>query len=219
MTLLKDRNDAGKKLAEKLEKITKGSDSIVLAIPRGGVVVGDEIAKRLGCNLDIAIAKKITPPHYPEYAIGAITHDGTIYYGSNWEKFSKESNLENEINKKKFEVKRRLEEYRGTDQYAFNNKTVILVDDGIATGSTVFVLLNWLKQRKVNRLILAIPVIPAQTFEEMKPLVNSIVTLEIPIEFSAVGQFYQNFEQVSDEVVREILDKYQISSGKDNEGR
>ena len=206
MTLLKNRNEAGKKLADKIIHLVKDDDIIVLAIPRGGVVVGEEIAKRVGCSLDIIISKKITPTSSPEYAIGAITHDGIIYRGPNWDRFSQEPKFEDEISKKKAEVKRRLEEYRGSSDYEFGNKTVILVDDGIATGSTVFVLLKWLSERKVNRVILAIPVIPASTFEEMKPLVDDIVTLEIPTEFNAVGQFYKEFDQVSDREVMTILD-------------
>lgn len=214
--MIKNRREAGKKLAEKISQIIKGEDTVVLAIPRGGVVVGEEIAKKLGCSLDVIISKKITPPSSPEYAIGAITYDGTIYRGQNWDRFSQELGFEDEISKKKSEVKRRLEEYRGSADYKFDNKTVILVDDGIATGSTVFVLLKWLSERKVNRVILAVPVIPANTFEEMKSLVDDIVTLEIPVEFYAVGQFYQEFEQVSDKEVMAILDKFKKPQTVDN---
>ena len=216
MTVIKNRNEAGKKLAEKIFEMVKGEEPTVLAIPRGGVVVGEEIAKKLGCSLDVIISKKITPPSSPEYAIGAITHDGTIYQGQYWDMFSQEPKFEDEISKKKSEVKRRLEEYRGSADYKFDNKTVILVDDGIATGSTVFVLLKWLSERKVNRVILAVPVIPANTFEEMRPLVDAIVTLEIPVEFYAVGQFYEEFDQVSDEEVMTILDKFKKPQTVDN---
>ena len=216
MTLIKNRNDAGKRLADKLAEIVTGKESLILAVPRGGTIVGEEIAKKLGCSFDIIISKKITPPSSPEYAIGAITHDGTIYQGQNWDRFSHELKFEDEISKKKSEVKRRLEEYRGNADYKFDNKTVILVDDGIATGSTVFVLLKWLSERKVNRVILAVPVIPANTFKEMRPLVDAIVTLEIPVEFYAVGQFYEEFDQVSNEEVMTILDKFKKPQTVDN---
>ena len=208
MHMIKNRSDAGNKLAEKLTDIVKGEESIVLAIPRGGVVVGKEISKKLSCPLDVIISKKITPSSFPEYAIGAITHDGTIYRGENWDRFSQEPKFEEEKNKKKLEVKRRLEEYRGNSDYKFDNKTVILVDDGIATGSTVFALLKWLSIHKVKRIILAVPVIPATTYEEMKPLVDNIIALEIPTEFSAVGKFYREFDQVSDNQVMKILYKF-----------
>lgn len=209
--MIKNRNDAGIKLAERLTKIVNGKESIVLAIPRGGVVVGEEIAKKLQCPLDVIISKKITPPSYPEYAIGAITHDETIYRGENWEKYSQEPNFEKEIQKKRQEAKRRLEQYRKNTDYQFNDKTVILVDDGIATGATVFVLIKWLTEHKVKRIILAVPVIPANTYEEMKPLVEDIVALEIPVQFYAVGEFYETFDQVSDDKVIEILDKFSKS--------
>ena len=94
------------------------------------------------------------------------------------------------------------------DNYKIDGKTVILVDDGIATGATVFVLLKWLSKRNVESIILAMPVIPANTYEEMKPMVNSIVALQVPREFHAVGQFYHNFDQVSDEEVMDILKKF-----------
>ena len=216
MAIIQNRKVAGQRLAEKIFNILKEEKPIVLAIPRGGVVVGEEIAKKLDCSLDVIISKKITPPSSPEYAIGAITHDGTIYYSQYWNNFSQEPNFDEEISKKKLEVKRRLEEYRGSANYKFNNKTVILVDDGIATGATVFVLLKWLSEKKVKRIILAVPVIPRNTYEEMKPLVDSIVALEIPGEFYAVGQFYKEFDQVSDKEVMTILNKFKNPQTVDN---
>lgn len=216
MAIIQNRKVAGQRLAEKIYKILKEEKPIVLAIPRGGVVVGEEIAKKLDCSLDVIISKKITPPSSPEYAIGAITHDGTIYYGQYWNNFLQEPNFDEEISKKKLEVKRRLEEYRGNANYKFNNKTVILVDDGIATGATVFVLLKWLSENKVKRIILAVPVIPRNTYEEMKPLVDTIVALEIPVEFYAVGQFYKEFDQVSDKEVMTILNKFKNPQTVDN---
>jgi predicted phosphoribosyltransferase len=208
LTKLKNRNEAGKKLAEKIIEGTNEKNVIVLAVPRGGIIIGEEISKKLNCSLDVIISKKITPPSSPEYAIGAITHDGMIYQSQNWDRFSQEIGFQKEVNKKKLEVKRRIEEYRGSSNYQFGNKTVILVDDGIATGATIFVLLQWLTKRKVSKIILAIPVIPIDTYEKMKPLVDDIVTLQIPTEFYAVGQFYDEFDQVSDEEVISILNKF-----------
>lgn len=203
--VIKNRREAGEKLAEKILNIIKGKDAIVLAIPRGGVIVGHVIAKKIGCPLDVIISKKITPLNYPEYAIGAITHDGTIYQSENWELFSHEPNFEEEIRLKKSEVKRRLEEYRGNSNYDLDNKIVILVDDGIATGATVFVLLRWLSNQNIKKIILAIPVIPMDTFKKIKSMVDFVIALETPTEFSAVGQFYEEFDQISDEEVIKIL--------------
>lgn len=211
MVLLKNRNEAGKKLAEEISKVVSEKNCIVLGIPRGGIIVGDEIAKKIGCSLDVIVSKKITPPTSPEFAIGAITHNGTIYQTRNWDRFSSEPNFSEEINKKRTEVKRRIEEYRGSSEYNFEKKDIILVDDGIATGATVLVLLKWLANQKHDRLILAIPVIPKDTLEKLKPLVDSLIFLDVPEEFYAVGQFYKEFDQVSDEEVISVLSNYGIT--------
>ncbi len=213
LVILKNRNEAGEKLAEKISDSIKEKNVIVLAIPRGGVIIGQEIAKKLNCSLDVIISKKITPPSSPEFAIGAITHDGLIYQTDNWNRFSSEPHFEDEINQKKLEVKRRIEEYRGNDEYKLNNCTVILVDDGIATGATVFVLLKWLSKQNINRIILAIPVIPMDTYQKIKPLVDSIIVLDTPTEFFAVGQFYKEFDQVTDKEVLDVLSNFKNKGG------
>jgi len=205
--MIKDRIEAGKLLGKRLSTLDI-KEPIVLAIPRGGIIVGHEVAKVLNCKLDIVISKKITPPENPEYAIGAITYDGTIYEGEYWNKFTNYPNFDEELDRKKIEVKRRLEEYRGTADYNLKEKTIILVDDGIATGSTVFAILNWLNKQNVEKILLAIPVIPVSTHADIERKVSQIITLEIPIEFSAVGQFYKEFDQVSDQEVKKIIKGY-----------
>lgn len=207
--MLKNRIEAGRQLSQKILESLEIKNALVLAIPRGGVVVGFEIAKKLGCTLDVAIAKKITPPDHPEYAVGAITHEGTIYEGPHWKNYSRIVNFQNEIEKKKNEAKRRLVEYRGDAKYSLDGKTIILVDDGIATGATVFVLLKWLEKQKTNQIILAVPVIASHTYEELQKYVDMIFALEIPTEFFSVGQFYKEFDQVSDNEVIAILEKFQ----------
>lgn len=203
-----DRLHAGRLLAEKLLPAVKGKNCLVLAIPRGGVIVGDEIARKLGFPLDVIISKKITPPDYPEYAVGAITYDGVLYYGHEWERYSNDSRFEAEINKKKLEVKRQIEAYRGNTDYNFDDKTIILVDDGIATGATVCAILQWLLQKQVKEIILASPVIPFVTQEIIKQFGIQIIALETPLDFSSVGQFYRRFDQVPDQIVVSILEKY-----------
>jgi len=205
--MIKDRVEAGQLLGDNLIKCNL-ENPVVLAIPRGGVILGHEIAKKLGCKLDVVISKKITPPENPEYAIGAITHDGTLYKSDYWDNYSSDENFADELTRKKQEVKRRLEEYRKTTEYDFEGKTIVLVDDGIATGSTVFAILNWLSKQRTKKVLLAISVIPADTYEAIKPKVSNVVTLEIPTSFSSVGQFYSSFEQVSDDEVKEILVQY-----------
>ena len=205
--MIHDRIEAGQLLGKKLLAFNI-IDPIVLAVPRGGVIVGHEIAKILRCKLDIVISKKITPPENPEYGIGAITYDGTPYKGENWQRYAKRANFDDEVIKKKKEVKRRLEEYRGNTDYNLDKKTVIVVDDGIATGSTVFAILNWLVNQKTEKILLAMTVIPADTYKIIERKVSSIFVLYIPTEFSAVGQFYEQFDQVSDQEVKEILMMY-----------
>ena len=202
-----NRTDAGRKLAQ---QIPRNSDSLVLAIPRGGVVVGDVISKMIGCSLDIAISKKITPPGFPEYAIGAVACDGTIYKGKYWAKFSDNPQLADEISSKRNEVRNRLERYRGHMNYDIENKRVILVDDGIATGSTVLAILKWIEKQHPKKIILAVPVMPFDTLEKMKTMVDDVITLETPKNFSSVSQFYDDFSQVSESQVMQILRKYHL---------
>jgi predicted phosphoribosyltransferase len=206
--MMHDRLHAGKLLAEKLIPIIKDKRCLILAVPRGGVIVGDEIARRLSLPLDIIISKKITPPDYPEYAIGAITYDGVLHYGHEWERYANDPRFEAEINKKKTEITRQIEAYRGNTNYNFDDKTIILVDDGIATGATICAILQWLFQKQVKEIILAIPVIPFVTHEIIKQFGIQIIALEIPMEFSSVGQFYRKFDQIPDQIVISILEKY-----------
>ena len=203
--MFSNRKDAGQALAE---RIPVTSDTVVLAIPRGGVVLGDVIAQKIGCGLDVVISKKITPPSHPEYAIGAITHDGTLYKTKYWSEFCNDPGFDKELSQKQSEVKRRLGQYRSSDLYCLEDKLVILVDDGIATGSTVFAILSWIKKQKPQKIILAVPVMPSSTFDKMKGAVDEIVVILTPDDFSAVGQFYDDFSEVSDSQVRDILKKY-----------
>lgn len=203
--MIKDRSQAGRLLADKLD-VT--NEVVILAIPRGGVVVANQIADKLGCKLDVVISKKVTPPDHSEYAIGAIIHDGTLFKGEHWNNFSDHPDFSQELSKKKDEVKRRLEEYRGSSEYNLKDKTVIVVDDGIATGATVFAILSWLKKQEPKKIILAVPILPESTYDVMISYVSQLITLETPSEFSSVGQFYQNFDQVSEELVKEIINKH-----------
>jgi len=200
-----DRVDAGNKLAE---KICPPSNPIVLAIPRGGVILGDVLAKKLGCKLDVVISKKITPPNHPEYAIGAIMHDGMLYKSEYWDRFCNDVGFVDELTQKQNEVKQRILNYRKNDKYELENRNVILVDDGIATGSTVFAILKWIKKQNPKKIILTVPVMPYATFEKIKPLVDEIIVLQTPVDFGSVGQFYNDFTQVSDDKVKDILSKY-----------
>lgn len=207
-----DRIHAAKLLAEKLGPIQNG---IILAVPRGGVIVGAELAKILDMPLDVIISKKITPPDYPEYAIGAITYDGVMYFGHDWERYESDPRFQEEIQKKKQEVMRQIILYRGNTNYDLSGKTVILVDDGIATGATICAILKWLGT-KAGKIILATPVIPLLTAEIIKRFGVQIVSLETPMEFSSVGQFYRKFDQVPDQIIQNILRKFSAQSKQDS---
>src|SRR5574338_767713 len=122
--MIHDGIHAGKLLAEKLDYL-KSKDCLILAIPRGGVIVAAEIARILNFPLDVIISKKISPPDYPEYAIGAITYDGVLYFGHEWERYSSDPRFQEEIDKKKDEVARQIQAYRGHTDYNFSNKASV----------------------------------------------------------------------------------------------
>ena len=206
--IFKDRVDAAQKLAKKLEWIKK-ENPVILAIPRGGVVTGDAIAKILKLSLDIVVSRKIGAPHNPELAIGAVAHDGSFFPNSeliNALGISK-SYLDEKIVEQLQEIEHRLVKFRGRIDYDLKNKTVVLVDDGIATGATVFVALEWIKKQKPKRVIVAIPVGPRDTIERLSQIAE-VVVLDDPVIFGGVGEFYQSFDQVEDNQVSEIMRSY-----------
>jgi len=199
------RREAGEKLASKLEEYKK-EKAIVLAIPRGGVIIGSVIAKKLGLPLKVLITRKIGAPGNPELAIGAVGPDGLRII--NWELVSQlgveNDYLSQETEKESLKIEKKQAKF-GQGKLEIKNKTVILVDDGIATGSTVEVAVLWLKYNKVAKIILAVPVAPPEVIKKFKGLVDKLVILKTPYPFSAVGQFYRDFPQISDEEVIKLL--------------
>jgi len=207
--MFKNRAEAGKKLAEKLREYKDSEDLIVLAIPRGGVVVGWEIAKSLKTRMDLVIPRKIGAPHNPELAIGAVMQDGTPIL--NDELVSRlaveDEYIRKETENQVGEIRCRLKKYRkSTQEPDIEDKIVILVDDGIATGFTVKAALHYIKRQHPAKIILAVPVMPPDTYEKMVELVDEVVCLMVPRTFFAVGQFYEDFDQVEDEVVIRIME-------------
>lgn len=206
--IFKNRIDAGEKLAKKLESL-KNENPIILAIPRGGVVTGDVIAKALGIKLDIIVSRKISFPHNPEVAIGAVMHDGSFFPNSEIIQSTNISKkyISQEIAAELKEIDRRLMKFRGSKEYQLSDKTVVLVDDGIATGATVFVAVEWVKKQNPKRVIVAVPVAPKDTVNKLSKIAEVIV-LDAPVFFNAVGEFYEEFEQVEDYRVAEIMSSY-----------
>jgi predicted phosphoribosyltransferase len=203
----RDRRQAGRYLAEALKEF-KNKDVIALAIPRGGVVVGDEVARTLNVPLDIVVPRKIGAPFNPELAIGAVAADGSrvLDHGLIQRLDVSEKYLKNEIERQTEEIKRRVSEYRGDrPPLKIEGKTVILVDDGVATGATTLAAIKYLRKLKPAQIILAIPVGPPETVEKLKKQVDRLICLSVPSLFYAVGQFYEQFEQTTDAEVIEIM--------------
>lgn len=205
--MFKNRIDAGQRLAQELAG--KGTKyDLVLAVPRGGVVVGAQVAAGLNLPLDIIIPRKIGAPQNPEVAIGAVTQDGTVIYNQN---LLTRLRLTPEdvaplVEEVISEINRRMMTYRGTVKPPdLAGKKVILVDDGIATGFTVIAALKSLKNSHCSKITMAVPVAPPDTVERLQQEVDELVCLRSEEPFYAVGQFYQNFCQIADDEVISLL--------------
>ncbi len=208
----RDRKEAGEKLAAALTHL-KGQDVVVVAIPRGGVVVAAEVAKVLKAPLDVVIPRKIGAPANPELAIGSVVDEERVFLNQSLVRqlSVSEEYLSEQVEKELAEIKRRRFKYLGDRSYAYKDKTVVLVDDGLATGYTALAALRYLKSKEPKRLVLGVPVAPRETIEFLKAEADEIVCLASPAFFYAVGQFYRDFRQVSDEEVVELLN---LTTGK-----
>lgn len=204
----RDRHEAGNALAAKLGFLRGAEDLIVLAIPRGGVVVGYEVARTLGAEFDVYITLKIGAPYNPELALGAVASDGSYVLDEaliNRLEVAP-SYVERERARQAQEIERRLQRYRGTTApLDLNDRIVVLVDDGVATGSTTLAAVRALKRHNLQRLVLAIPVAPPEALAKLEQEVDEVVCLSTPERFWAVGSFYLVFDQTSDEQVIDLL--------------
>ena len=207
--IFQNRIDAAKQLAKNLEWV-KNDDPLILAIPRGGVVIGDVIASLLNAKLDIIISRKISAPHNPELAIGALMQDMRYFPNEDIVRMLNipQKYIESQISSKLKEIEHRLIKFRGTKEYHLEGKTIVLVDDGIATGATLFVVIQWIKKQKPKQLLVAVPVGPKETIDKLNSIVDKVVVLQSPVYFNAVGEFYREFEQVEDSQVQEIMRKH-----------
>jgi putative phosphoribosyl transferase len=204
-----DRQQAGRALVAAL-RCYKGSDAIILAIPRGGVVVGYEVAVKLGLDLDVIVPRKIPAPQQEELAIGAVAswgnHESLIDERSVLYLGVSEEYIERQVQTQLEEVDRRLLAYRGaTDPPNVAGRTVLLIDDGIATGYTTRAAAMALKNLKASRVVLGVPVGPPDTIGAMRQVVDEVVCLLTPDNFMAVGYWYRDFRQVSDQEVIDLL--------------
>lgn len=205
-----DRHEAGKLLAEELKNYTKNQNVIILALPRGGVPVAYEIATALSVPLDIFVVRKLGVPGHEELAMGAIaTGDVTVFNNDILHTMAiSQNSIESVIGMEKKELARREKAYRGNrPPLTLSGKIIILVDDGIATGATMRAAIKALRQQHPSNIIVAVPVAARETYDEIKTWVDKMICLLKPENFYAVGVWYENFPQTSDEEVFELLKK------------
>ena len=201
-----DRLDAGERLAKALSNLA-GSECVVLAIPRGGVIVGEVVARELGAPLDVVVPRKIGAPGNPELAIGAVAPGirvldprmvGALGVTDRY--------LEREIAEQEAEIERRQQAYRGgRPPQPVQDHVAIVVDDGVATGSTAVAALRWARARGAERVVLAVPVAPPQSSERLRAEADEVLVLETPQPFLAVGEWYRDFDQTTDDQVMSAL--------------
>lgn len=213
----RDREDAGRQLgAELVRRGLKGSSNVVLALPRGGVPVGYEVARALGCPLDVFIVRKLGLPGHEELAIGAIASGGVRYLNEGVLRYYpvEPAVLERVSQKEKLELVRRERHYRGDrSPLELREKRVIVCDDGLATGSTMRAAVRALRQLEPCEVVVAVPVAAREAFEEFRSEADQIICLATPEPFQAVGRWYVEFEQTSDEQVLELLRRASARGG------
>jgi putative phosphoribosyl transferase len=200
-----DRLEAGSLLAQKLQQY-KGQSGVVLAVPRGGVPLGYVVAHDLNLPLELLLTKKIGHPNNEEYAIGAVSL--TDRYISSQENISMDY-IEEETKRVRSRLREMKEKFNG-DHHPENieGKTVIVIDDGIATGLTLMSSINMLRRQEPEKIVIAVPVAPRRTLDRISKQVDEVVCLLIPEDFYGVGAFYEDFDQVSDEEVLNYLKKH-----------
>ena len=203
-----DRRDAGRRLAQALRDVLPpGADAVILAIPRGGVEVGAVVGSELGAPLDVVIPRKVGAPGNPELGLGAVAEGvevldrgliATLAVGEDY--------LRGEIAEQQEEIRRRTLAYRrGGPPVDLTGKVAVVVDDGVATGGTAVAALRWARGRRATRVVLAVPVAPAESIRRLRSEADDVVVLVAPRHFFAVGQWFGDFPQVSDERVVALL--------------
>ncbi len=189
---------------------TDNNDVIIMAIPNGGVVTADIVAINLERTLDILISAKIGAPFNSEFEIGAVTHDGEFFPNKMLiEKFEvPQQYINDQISSEVEKILVRLKKLRGTSSYRLNNKTVILIDDGISTGLSMSTAAKWISSQNIRKLIIAAPFGPKNVIKKLKEFTDAIIVLNAPLECEPVGEYYQYFPEVSDRQVYKIMQKY-----------
>lgn len=207
--IFNDRAEAGRELAIRLKALSLDRP-VVLAIPRGGVATGAALAEELGVELDVVLARKLGSPQQPELAVGAVGEDGSIYHERATQRQVQVSDswLAEEIKHQLQEIERRKAMFRAIRPAAkLKGRSVIVTDDGVATGSTMLTALQTVRLQEPAELIVAVPVAPPDRLDPLRQHCDRLVCLEAPRNFYAVGQFYRSFDQLSDEQACRLLER------------
>lgn len=200
--IFRDRNDAGRQLAQRLQDFRE-TDSIVLAIPRGGVPVGYQIASQLGLPLEVILSKKIAFPDNEEYAVGAVSTDSIVL---NTDTYADDEFIRMEAARLRKVLKEKYALFESRlEEIDLSNKNIILVDDGIATGSTILACIETLRKKNPASITVATPVVPADRVRTFENASDQFIYLHAPSFFSSVGAFYEHFDQVEDSEVKRLL--------------
>ena len=203
-----DRRKAGQLLSRQLASYADRDDVVVLALPRGGVPVGYEVARALRAPLDVFVVRKLGVPWQPELAMGAVAGKGTeVLNGSVVTAYNIPPHVIRAVAEREGrELQRRLQEYRGARPLLdLRDRVVILVDDGLATGSTMRAAISAIRQEQPTRVVVGVPVAAPQACRELRDIVDEMVCLRTPPDFSTVGRWYTDFSQTTDDEVRELL--------------
>jgi predicted phosphoribosyltransferase len=202
-----DRKDAAEKLGRALEKY-RGANVIVLGIPRGGAETAYYVAKHLHAELALVITRKLGYPFNPETAFGAVAEDGSLYISDAARERLTEEQMHKELLQQKEEIKRRVKKFRqGKPLPELKGRTVIVTDDGIATGATLFAAIGLCKKNKASKIVVAAPISGKRMEAMLKKMVDDVVILETPEDFRAVSQGYKEFRNLSDEEAMAFISK------------
>lgn len=206
--LFKDRTEAGRTLAKALAAYARRRDALVLALPRGGVIVADVVAKNLSLPMDVWLVRKLGVPGHEELAMGAISMGGVRHIDTNIVKLLNIPNhlIQDVVAKEQAELERRNKLYRHDNPLpALKGKTVIVVDDGLATGSTMHAAVLSLREAHATNIVVAVPVGSVSAYETLRDIADEVICAHMPEPFFGVGQWYENFPQVDDDEVLETL--------------
>jgi len=207
--MFKNRKDAALQLCKELAKYKNDKTAVVLAIPRGGVVLGNVIAKELNIKLSIIVIKKIGHPINEELALGAVSIDD-YYINEDAAGDVPKSIINQKIKEKQALAKKRYDFLIGNKKpISLKNKNAIIVDDGIATGATMLMAIKIIRKQKPKKIIVAIPVAPQETAEMLMPISDEFICLSKPVFFVGIGQFYEDFTQVEDDEAKRLLEENQ----------